>query len=455
MASEERADALAAIVLSFVVFLYSMWLNASSQLFSAICPSDAAQGLRVLRYAAGLAASGVFLVFRKRLADIGVADLVLGACALAAYLAAVLALMADAAFQAPMAATLAFSLLCGFLDGWLAFRTGYANIRCLGLRASMRQVLVYAFGYLFSNVLIGGQANAYLLLLMAAYPLLALRCIRAVRRLCPAIDAHLGDPEARYGYLFFLPVIASMTSVIVYANGVSGLWGARPGGLSAQLQPVHLLVIAATMALSYGAMALSLRGEKAANAIPCVLLALALLALFSGGGGSSSAALALDCFLEVAIFCMVTWSSRLFYYYWHGSLYTAMALQLAALRLVTTLHVALGAALESAAVIALTIALLVGYIAYILVKTPESARADTRVEDAADYRVRRFEELAGQHGLTKREQEVCRLLLEGRNVPYIQDRLFISEGTVRTHITHLYRKLGVGSRQELIDLFQG
>ena len=44
------------------------------------------------------------------------------------------------------------------------------------------------------------------------------------------------------------------------------------------------------------------------------------------------------------------------------------------------------------------------------------------------------------------------LLLEGRSLPYIQKELYISEGTARTHASHLYSKLGVHNRQELIDL---
>ena len=54
--------------------------------------------------------------------------------------------------------------------------------------------------------------------------------------------------------------------------------------------------------------------------------------------------------------------------------------------------------------------------------------------------------------LTSREQEVLRLLAAGRSQRYIQEVLVISEGTVRTHIKHVYQKLGVHSKQELIDL---
>ena len=44
-----------------------------------------------------------------------------------------------------------------------------------------------------------------------------------------------------------------------------------------------------------------------------------------------------------------------------------------------------------------------------------------------------------------------RLLAEGRSLPYVQEKLFISEGTARTHIKHIYTKLDVHSKQEMLD----
>lgn len=61
--------------------------------------------------------------------------------------------------------------------------------------------------------------------------------------------------------------------------------------------------------------------------------------------------------------------------------------------------------------------------------------------------------LAHAHGLTKREAEVLILLAKGRDLPYISEELFISKNTVRTHMKGIYRKLGIHSKQELLDLF--
>ena len=62
------------------------------------------------------------------------------------------------------------------------------------------------------------------------------------------------------------------------------------------------------------------------------------------------------------------------------------------------------------------------------------------------------DELAARGGLTPRETEVFDLLARGRSVPYVRDALVISRETAATHAKHVYAKLGVHSRQELIDL---
>jgi two-component system, NarL family, response regulator len=53
--------------------------------------------------------------------------------------------------------------------------------------------------------------------------------------------------------------------------------------------------------------------------------------------------------------------------------------------------------------------------------------------------------------LTPREMDVLRLLAEGRANREIAAALFVSEGTVKIHITHLYEKLGVTSRTTAIS----
>jgi DNA-binding CsgD family transcriptional regulator len=62
--------------------------------------------------------------------------------------------------------------------------------------------------------------------------------------------------------------------------------------------------------------------------------------------------------------------------------------------------------------------------------------------------------LAQQYALTQRETEILILLAKGRSVPYIQEQLFLAHGTVKTHTKHIYRKLEIHTRQELLTLFE-
>jgi DNA-binding CsgD family transcriptional regulator len=55
----------------------------------------------------------------------------------------------------------------------------------------------------------------------------------------------------------------------------------------------------------------------------------------------------------------------------------------------------------------------------------------------------------GWDSLTPTEIEVVRLVAEGLSNPQIGSRLFIGAGTVKTHLAHVFAKLGVGSRAEL------
>lgn len=62
--------------------------------------------------------------------------------------------------------------------------------------------------------------------------------------------------------------------------------------------------------------------------------------------------------------------------------------------------------------------------------------------------------LANVGKLSKRESEVLRLIAKGRSTPRIQKELHLSVNTVNTHISHIYQKLNVHSRQELLDLIE-
>lgn len=61
-------------------------------------------------------------------------------------------------------------------------------------------------------------------------------------------------------------------------------------------------------------------------------------------------------------------------------------------------------------------------------------------------------EIAERAGLSPRETEVFMMLAQGRSRAFISEELVLSEGTVKTHISHIYTKLNVHGRQEMFDL---
>ena len=76
-------------------------------------------------------------------------------------------------------------------------------------------------------------------------------------------------------------------------------------------------------------------------------------------------------------------------------------------------------------------------------------------EDAGVIRDRTSKQclvLQEAHGLSTRETEVMELIARGNSMAAIAERLVISENTVRTHAKHIYTKLDIHRRQELLDM---
>jgi DNA-binding CsgD family transcriptional regulator len=78
--------------------------------------------------------------------------------------------------------------------------------------------------------------------------------------------------------------------------------------------------------------------------------------------------------------------------------------------------------------------------------------ADGLVALVTRGRGRRGRPASGWPSLTPTEQTVVDLVCEGLSNKEIAVRLLVSRRTVDTHLTHVYAKLGVGSRTELVSL---
>jgi DNA-binding NarL/FixJ family response regulator len=56
--------------------------------------------------------------------------------------------------------------------------------------------------------------------------------------------------------------------------------------------------------------------------------------------------------------------------------------------------------------------------------------------------------------LTTRERQVLHMLATGKTNGQIADRLFITEGTVKSHVKHIMEKLGASNRTDAVRKYQ-
>ena len=78
------------------------------------------------------------------------------------------------------------------------------------------------------------------------------------------------------------------------------------------------------------------------------------------------------------------------------------------------------------------------------VNAPEAARGDEPSLDLQSF--------GAAYGLTPREQEVLELWALGGQLDSVAEQLGVSKNTAKTHVAHIYRKVGVSTREELLGL---
>jgi DNA-binding CsgD family transcriptional regulator len=76
----------------------------------------------------------------------------------------------------------------------------------------------------------------------------------------------------------------------------------------------------------------------------------------------------------------------------------------------------------------------------------------TRVEISGTLLTDICTEISGRFALSPRESEILLYLIQGRSASYIAERQFVTTSTIKTHTQRIFKKTGVHSKQELLDL---
>ena len=87
------------------------------------------------------------------------------------------------------------------------------------------------------------------------------------------------------------------------------------------------------------------------------------------------------------------------------------------------------------------------------VSTDETSSTQNDTIELQDLLNKRCVVVADMYSLSNREADVLFLLAQGRTRMSICEILTLSEGTVKTHITHIYTKMSINSQQDLLKIF--
>ncbi len=96
------------------------------------------------------------------------------------------------------------------------------------------------------------------------------------------------------------------------------------------------------------------------------------------------------------------------------------------------------------------------FVAYLVIvaAVPSGAHKEDASSTKSDSSQERCANIVERYHLTSREADVLSYLANGRSATYTAKELYVSVETVKVHVKHIYEKLGVHSRDELLDLIQ-
>lgn len=283
----------------------------------------------------------------------------------------------------------------------------------------------------------------------------------------PARSRALGRKAARLplGRLFPLAFVAGLFIYelpVGFVTGTASIPSAEATSESLfQTYAVYTLVIVVVAAVDY---ALA-RNERYSSllyrfVVPFMSIGLIALALVGAENREFASAMVLAGAILFEMFILTSLARTSLAY--RESPWRIFGIGGAVMELALLCSFVLGLFLASAASVWLTAIALGLVFAFILAgsfdipgKDLANLVVDAPLEKEPEGGTARIERFAQVYGLSARESEVLALITRGRSVQATADELFVAHSTVKTHVSHIYEKAGVGNRQELLKLVDG
>ena len=83
-------------------------------------------------------------------------------------------------------------------------------------------------------------------------------------------------------------------------------------------------------------------------------------------------------------------------------------------------------------------------------KETDTELPDSESSEKEAQKTYHLQDFAATYRLTRRETEITQLILQGKTNAEIAGELFISETTVKKHVSNIFEKTGINRREELI-----
>lgn len=444
--SMSKKDEVFTLLLSACAFGFAMaWVqfsyHASNYQF-AMQPSDS----WVFKQAARVAIVAVLLAFpkvAKQKSSDFVGIIICAASAISCSMLTTYALSAQIA-------SLPLAFLCGILCGiafavplakWIAssLQTSFPS---LFLTVSIGSIITGILGWSMSLLpLIGAGGTSAVLPVCALVFLLLFEKKKVAHQVLPDIER----PHPNLVYFVSMAIAGGLVWSIIVQNWMpiielSFLWFFIPCGIAASI----IIIAVAKM--------------RVASEIVFSLLVgfCSIVSLFALSPFFSNIVFYSAIFMSAWLLLLFSLAGSV----WYGSAYSGRELRVACnsiaiiylaqfiIRFIICLFDTYDIVLLVTAVVALVLSLMLLLIAQMQQNLPAKASGETVDENSNQH----ITKIAQKYSLTEREIDVLQLLAKGNSVKGIAEKLVVSENTVKFHRSNIYQKLGISSRQSLIDM---